>query len=406
MEGDLVKAIITNRTANFMKAELLEVIEAGNNRVAPPCPYFNDCGGCGLQHLRADYYRDFKKRVVENALRKSGFASASPEFVFLPPASRRRVQFRLLKVDEGYSLALMASRSHKKIAIDNCLILEENSQQFMPLLCDAINRQSFVDDISTISVTSVGPNVEIVISLQESSASIDRIEKYADYKEQIKKDLQLLTDIGCVSRVAISNKRQEILFELEKIPFRMEVGGFNIPLSHNTFLQASEAGQKLLTNFVVKHLACIDGKVDNKKSIVDLFCGVGCYSLALVKKLTMITSIDINNDVIVNILRVAEDNKLNIVGKKRNLFTNPLNRKELSVFDGVIINPPRAGAKEQCQQIAISDVNNVVMISCNPASFARDALCLSRAGFKLKEALAVDQFVWSPHIEIAAAFIR
>ena len=186
----------------------------------------------------------------------------------------------------------------------------------------------------------------------------------------------------------------------EVTPVEMQFGNYRVPLPANAFLQAAADGQKQLTDFVLKHL----GKA---KSVADLFAGLGTYSYPA-SDLAHVHAVEVHNGTHHAMLAaIASHNLYNkISAEARDLFKKPMTVKELMRFDTVIINPPRAGAKAQVETLAKSNIKRVIMISCNPASFARDAKILKQAGFSVIDSLGIDQFVFSPHSEIAALFTR
>ena len=161
-------------------------------------------------------------------------------------------------------------------------------------------------------------------------------------------------------------------------------------------MQATREGARLLTKFA-KH------ETRGSKKILDLFCGIGTYAVTLCEDAT-VHAVDDHELMVMNLRNASRTANMRLTTEKRNLFTNPFSAYELSKFDGVVLNPPRSGAKAQVEQIAIAKLKNVVMISCNPATFARDAKILKNAGYALKNAASIDQFVYSPHLEIAAHF--
>lgn len=363
----------------------------GQQRVDAPCPHFTTCGGCSLQQMQESYYRDFKTKIVENALRQAGFGDVEVKTIFLLPASRRRAEFKLLKEKDKWQFAYMENRSHTKIAITNCLILEPELQKTLPLLQELVGALSFVDAIEAVSLTAADSGIDIVLQLSSSSKIMQRTVK-------LENEMKHIADMANIARISLTGQKSELLVTIENNALTMRLGSIDIPLPHDAFLQATSEGQRLLTDFVVLHTT-------NRKNILDLFCGIGTYSVSMAEW-AKIHAVDDHKLMIANLKEAALANNISLTAELRNLFTKPLVASELKGFDSVVINPPRLGAKSQCEQIANSAVASVVMVSCNPATFVRDVKILKNAGFTLKDALAIDQFVWSPHLEIAASFIR
>ncbi len=344
-----------------------------------------------MQHMQESDYREFKSRIVYNALKQAGFLNPEPNnIIFLPPASRRRVEFKFLKENGVYSLAYLGSHSHNKVAIKTCLILTPELQKTLPLLPGLLGQLAFARSIGSISLTTANSGAEMVISLSENIKP--------PTQEIAKAGLKKLADALKFTRINLTGSNYDSIASLENGDLTMHLGAIDMALPHNAFLQASAQAQQLLIEFILKNAGGI-------KHVSDLFCGIGTYSVPLAEK-SQLVAIDDHPEMITNLAQAAKTHKLSITTQRRNLFTKPLTAHELKTFGAVVINPPRSGAKAQCEELAASAVKCVVMVSCNPATFARDARILKNAGFTLKDTLAIDQFVWSPHLEIAASFVR
>lgn len=388
--GDVLNIRITHNTRELIRGEIIEIIKPGEKRIEAPCPHFAVCGGCSLQQMEIGYYQEFKRKIVSNALRQTGFMDATANTIFLPPASRRRAEFKLLKEEGKWHFAYLGRSSHTKTAITSCLILEPQLQNILPLLQDNIGSLPFVQDIESVSITKADSGLEVILQLNSVAKSL----KTGNFVSELKH----IAEAAYLTRIAIVNNAYEPLEAIENGALTMRLGNIDITLPHDAFLQATSEGQKLLTGFALSG-------TNGAKRIADLFCGIGTYSVAMAEN-ARVHAIDDHALMIANLKQVASSHKLNLTAETRNLFTKPLSASDLKSFDVVVINPPRLGAKSQCEQIALSNIRNVVMVSCNPATFARDARILKNAGFTLKDALAIDQFVWSPHLEIAASFVR
>lgn len=389
--GDRLRLRVIHETSEFKRCEIIDILEAGSERKEAPCPYFAACGGCTLQQMQDATYQQFKQKIASNAMRQAGFEAESVNTVFLPPASRRRAEFKLLKEHGRFHLAYMGNRSHNKVAIANCLILEPVLQKILPLLQDLVGNLTFVKDIESVSVTNADSGIEVVLELVRTANSKNLQNNEAE--------LRHLVDTLKLVRLSVTDSRLVPVFVVESGYLTMRLGEIDMPLPQDAFLQATKQGQKLLTEFAEK-------SVKGSKRTLDLFCGIGTYSVALATRTSTVHAVDDHFVMITNLRHAARTHNMRLTTEKRNLFVNPFTTQELKGFDAVIINPPRAGAKAQCEELAKSDIKNVVMISCNPASFVRDAKVLKNAGFTLKNVLAIDQFVWSPHLELVANFSR
>ncbi len=388
--GDRLKLRTIAETSEFKRAEIIEILEVGAQRKAAPCQHFSACGGCSLQQMNDDYYREFKTRIAQNAFRQAGF-EFSGAVSFLPPASRRRAEFKLLKESGKWLLAYHGNRSHSKVAIKTCLILEPALQKLLSPLQELIGNLPFVQDIDSVNITAADSGLEVALTLSRMAKIPSNISDIEGKLKYIASELKLV-------RISVADSRCVPFVLVENGYLSMRLGGIDMHLPTDAFLQATRQGQKLLTEFS-------QASLNGKKRVLDLFCGIGTYSVALAENSTVHASDD-HLIMVSNLRHAARSHNMRLTTEKRNLFVNPFTGAELSNFDGIVINPPRSGAKAQAEQIAHSDIKSVVMISCNPATFARDAKILKNAGFSLQNSLAIDQFVWSAHLEIAANFTR
>ena len=193
---------------------------------------------------------------------------------------------------------------------------------------------------------------------------------------------------------------------IEKAKPVINITGRQVFIPAGTFLQASDAGEKALISLVLKYLG------DTRGRIADLFCGVGTFSYPLSASLdNKVLAID-SSETLLNGFRQSVNKNMisNIEIKTRNLFKYPLDENELSGFDAVVFDPPRAGAEAQVKQLAALPEEKrplkIIAVSCNPHSFVRDAGILLSGGYKLAEVTLVDQFTYSNHSELVALFTK
>ena len=382
--GDVLSIRITQQTKEFMRGEIAQVVTQGPERITPPCQHFANCGGCSLQQLSDSAYKAFKQRVLSESLAHGGFPGTSADISFLASATRRRVDFKVQHSGKTLSLAFNGLRSHSLVPIDKCLILEPQLQSLVALLPSALSRLPGAQNIKAVSLTLADSGVDMLLELAGAPPMIE---------------LASLAKNLSIARIAtLDNKTISIAFEAA--PVTMRLGEYDVLLPPDAFLQAAKEGQKILTDFVLAHTA-------KAKNIVDLFCGIGTYSFPA-SRYARVHAVEMQGEAVESLNAAIDSNKIRgyLSTEARDLFQRPLTAPELARYDSAIVNPPRAGAKAQIEAIAASAIKNVVMISCNPASFSRDAKILKAAGFILTHAHGLDQFVWSPHLEIAAAFTR
>jgi 23S rRNA (uracil1939-C5)-methyltransferase len=382
--GDRLKIRIIHETKEALRGEIVEIISGGLERITPPCPYYSACGGCSLQHVSSDFYQQSQKRVLAQALAHGGFADIEAELIFLPAASRRRVEFKVTRTENGLSFAYYASRSRTLVPVANCLILEPALQALMAPLANALGKWPGTRFIKTVSLTAADSGIDMLL---DCAAPIEDMSL-----------LSALADGLKLARISISVAGQKTVTALSRTPVTMRLGDYDVALPPDAFLQASSEGQRLLTEAVMEG-------VEGAKSVADLFCGIGTYSFCL-SKIAHVHAVEMDADMVRGLKSMITLHGLpqRMSAEQRDLFKTPMTAKDLTRFNAVIINPPRPGAKTQVEEIAKSQIKKLVMVSCSPASFARDAKALKTAGFTIERAFGVDQFVYSPHLEIVAVF--
>lgn len=355
------------------RGQLVEVLSPSPERVEPFCPYYGLCGGCQLQHLSGAAYQAFKTNLVEAPLQHAGLDARVSRFILAHGAGRRRATLHARKDAAGY----MRIRSHDLLDIESCPILVPALQKRAPQIARAIGAQIGECDIS-FSATNTG--IDVGIRKARKGINEDRL-------------VALGNELG-VARLALEG--QMVLLRQQPT---ITMGKAEVELPIGSFLQATAEAENVLADYVL-------GAVGKSKSIADLFCGIGPFALRLAE-IAPVYAADSDKPATMALAKATRFTKgiKAITTKPRDLFRDPLTRFEL-VFDTVVLDPPRAGAEAQVKEIAVSKVKNVVMVACDPRTFARDAAILVQAGFRLSDLIAVDQFAYSTHVEVAATFRR
>jgi 23S rRNA (uracil1939-C5)-methyltransferase len=384
-QGDVLDIRIVHETKEALRGEIAAIVTAGPQRVQAPCPHFSLCGGCSHQHIAQQHYRDFKQGILHTALGYAGFRDYPADITFLPAATRRRAEFKILFDGNRLALAYHGLRSHDRIAIQSCIILTPALQNLLPPLAQVLGKLPFARELESVSITQADSGIDLLLELKKPMVVEEN-------------SLSALAETLNIGRISLQTG-SGIKTLLERHPIAIDCGGYAIAIPPHAFLQASKEAQILLTEKILAATAGV-------KSIVDLFCGIGTYSFPLAKSAQVLA---LEGDAtMASGLRAATHAHgiTTLTAKQRDLFKSPLTAKELSPFTAAIINPPRAGAKAQTEALAQSKIQKVVMVSCNPATFSRDAKTLKEASFSLESAQGIDQFAYSPHLEIVAVFSR
>ncbi len=366
------------------RAELVETLDASPERAAPICPWFGTCGGCAAQHMSASLYQAWKRGLVVEALEREGVAAKVGDLVDAHGAGRRRATFHA-RFPHGQpdEVGFMRARSHDIIAIDNCPLFSPGMAGAIPAahaLSGDLRGLMKPLDIG-VTATLDGLDVDLRGSGPLGRAETQKLARTAD----------------ALDLARVSNNGEIVI---ERRPPRVAFGEARARLPPGGFLQATEAGEAWLAAFAERELA-------DARKIADLFCGAGAFALRLAHQHEVFAA-DADPAAIAALARAAAmtPGLRKPRAETRDLFRRPLRADELAAFDAALIDPPRAGALEQARALAASALPLVVSISCNAATFARDARILIDGGFHIESVTPLDQFRFSAHVEIAAVFRR
>ena len=368
---------VVNAARERDRATLMAVLKASPQRIAPACRHFTECGGCALQHLEAEAYQHWKREKVVHALR--GVTSEIGVMVACAPHTRRRVVLAARRTDAGMALGFHRHLSPEIISISECPIS-------LPEIVAALDRLRALAEL----VCATTKSFRMAVTVTGSGLDVAVYESGTLGENQRRVASNFVMAQG-FARLSID---EEIVIEPRK-PVVM-FGNVAVAPPPGAFLQATEAAEQAMADIVGEHLK-------RAKKVADLFAGCGSFALRLAAKSEVhavegdaaaLSALDRGSRFATGLKRVT--------GERRDLFRRPLTFKELNGFDGLVFDPPRAGAEDQSKQIARSDVPFVAAVSCNPVTLARDLRILLDGGYTLKSVTPIDQFLWSPHVEAVA----
>jgi 23S rRNA (uracil1939-C5)-methyltransferase len=366
------------------RAELIETLSVAPERAEPICRWYGRCGGCAAQHMSAALYRGWKRGLVVEALKREGVESEVGELVDAHGAGRRRATFHArFPHGQADEVGFMRVRSHDIIAIDDCPLFSPGMTGAIPAARALSGDLRGLMKPLDIGVTATLDGLDVDL---RGSGPLERAEA---------QKLARTADVLDLARV--SNHGEVVI---ERRPPRVAFGQSLVTLPPGSFLQATEAAETLLAAFAERAFA-------DSKRVADLFCGAGAFALRLALRREVFAA-DADAAAIAALTRAAATTPglRKLATDTRDLFRRPLRADELAGFDAVLVDPPRAGALEQSRALAASVLPLVVSISCNAATFARDARILIDGGFRIEAVTPLDQFRFSPHVEIAAVFRR
>jgi 23S rRNA (uracil1939-C5)-methyltransferase len=364
------------------RRHLLRVETASPERVTPECPHFGVCGGCQTQHWDFARYGEWKRGLLVEALRQSGVETPVGELIDAHGEGRRRAVLHARRSPHGVlEVGFMGYRAHRIVSIDRCPVLAPALAGAIPAaweLAEAIGEGKPLD----IQVTATDSGLDVDV---RGSGPLGARQTAA------------LAPLAETLRLARLTRHGELIAQRTAPTARM--GRASVALPPGAFLQATAEGEAVLARLVLEHAG-------NAKAVADLFCGVGPFALRLAERARVVAA-DGDAAAIAALQQAARTPGLKpIEAEARDLFRRPFAPDELKPFDAVVFDPPRQGAEAQARQLAASKVPLLVAVSCNAATFARDARILAGGGYRLTAVTPVDQFRYSAHVEIVARFER
>jgi len=356
----------------------------GPHRIDPPCRHFPRCGGCQLQHVDDAAYAGFIVDRIAGALGAQGIDR--PPILpphLSPPLTRRRAALRAERIGRRVVLGFNEGASHRIVDMAECHILHPALMALIAPLRTLLALLLRDRRGAEVRLTLADQGVDVLIGKVEAEG-LSAAEALTDFANAQR-----------LARLAIDDGYgPQTRWEPEAAT--VTLGGVPVPLPHGAFLQATADGEAAL-------VAAVREAAGEATTVADLFAGLGTFALSLGNK---VYAAEGARDAALALKTAAGRAQRPIAVEHRDLFRRPLDAKELGRFDAVVLDPPRAGAKEQVDQLAASAVPRIAYVSCNPGTFARDAAALIAGGYRIEWIRPVGQFRWSTHVELAAAFAR
>ena len=390
LPGDRIAAKLRRDIDGVMRGDVIQIIEASPHRVAAPCPHYEACGGCTLQHASDAFYRDWKSGLVRDALDAKGLAPALwREPVFLPPGGRRRITFTAQKQGGAVALGYSRRRQRQVVAIDSCLIADPAIMALRPKLAALLAPLLQERQPATAFIQTIGSRFELVLTGAVGATGMP--------DALVRDGMATLADALAIDRVSWRANLGDLPEVIaERSPLRARFGALDVALPPLGFQQPTQAGEAAL-------VAAVMAALPASGRFADLFAGSGSFTGPMLAR----GAVDAfeNAAPAVGALDEAKG-ALALQAVRRDLYRAPLTREEAARYDAVVFDPPRAGAEAQARELAASAVPVLVGVSCNPATFARDARILVDGGYSLDRVQVIDQFTFSHHVELVAKFAK
>ncbi len=383
-------ATVRRDPQGLLRAEPVELLTPSAHRQTPPCPHYEQCGNCTLQHLDEKFYRAWKTFLVRDALRKVGLQPLRwLETAFVPPGTRRRATFTAVKQGSQVKVGFYQRRSQDVTDIQSCLVSDPELLVVQKALGRTLSPMLRAEQPLDIFLQKTLEGIDMVVT--------GAIGKSGQPDRAVAAGLGSLMQGTPVVRVSwrpLEGETARVLCGAKAV--HAQFGALKVPLPPAAFMQPTPEGEAALVAAVLKALP--DGGM-----YADLFSGCGTFAGPMLEK-GSVDAFEAVPGAVNALFSSSRGTRLKVF--RRDLFNNPLRRDEINRFDAVVFDPPRAGCEAQAYEMARSKARVLIAVSCNPATFARDARILVDGGYWLRSIQIIDQFAWSHHVEVVGVFTK
>lgn len=392
LPGDVIEARITGRRGDGQAAAVEAIVTASPDRVAPPCPHFDQgCGGCAVQHWSSAAQAGWKRDRLREALARGGYPDAAvAETVTTPPGRRRRADFAVRRGPGGIVLGFHMAGSAQVLDIAGCAVLDPRITALLAPLREMLRRLAALRREGSVVVNLLDTGPDLVLRTDGPLTAAERV-TLAGFSQQ-----------AGIPRVAWALKDGPAEIAAQTGPASITLSGAVLAPAPGAFLQASPDGEAAIIAAV---LAALPAKLAGRGRIADLHAGLGTLSVPLAAR-GRVTAFESEAAAVTALAAASGRAGVPVTATRRDLARQPLTVAELAAFAAVVLDPPHGGAAEQVPLLARSAVPVVIYVSCNPAALSRDARAFAQAGWTLAAATPIDQFVHSAQLEAVVAFTR
>ncbi len=386
LPGETVEAEPREKRGEGIAADLVEILSPSRHREPAPCGHFGTCGGCALQHWRHDAYTAWKVEQVGRALAQHGVAPPRFEPALAgAPGERRRADFVVRRQGRRMIAGFHERRSRGLVDVGTCVVVRPEITRLLEPLRAGL-----------AAVLPDGGAADAIVN--ETDSGLDlllRPHKRLDLSLGRREALVALAERADLARVSWGDRATAEPVVMRRTPI-LVFGDVRIEPPPGVFLQATRRAEATMR-------AAVTAWTGAAASVADLFAGIGALSLGHAGRLALFES---DRPAVAAADAAARRLGGKVRVERRDLFRNPLTARELAAFDAALLDPARAGAAAQAAELAQASVPRIVYASCDPGSFARDARTLQDGGYRLEKLMPLDQFLWSPHVELIALFVR
>ncbi|MCE9678077.1 23S rRNA (uracil(1939)-C(5))-methyltransferase RlmD [Shewanella sp. AS1] len=393
LPGERVTAQLVEQKKRHAKGKLLKIERASKERIAPPCPYYGQCGGCDQQHLELDKQRQYKGQTLVNLIEKMG--QTQVEEIAEPLVGdawhyrrKARLATQYLRETKELVLGFRALASDKVVGIAACPVLDAQLSQLLSPLQQTLNLLSARRSLGHVELIAVDSGPLVVLRITQALGEQDK-GKLSEFAQQHSAALVLLDGDGQLETISGS----------EALPY-YRLDECQLSFAPGSFIQVNgEMNRKMVT----QAMSWLD--VQSGERVLDLFCGVGNFTLPLAKAGAQVIGVEGVEAMVAQAKRNAAQSGIdNAAFYHADLSDDIATQPWLVRIDKLLLDPARAGAYESLQWLKKMKPKAVVYISCNPVSLARDCEPLLEQGYRLKKLGLVDMFPQTHHIEAMALF--
>ncbi|NTS78073.1 23S rRNA (uracil(1939)-C(5))-methyltransferase RlmD [Catenovulum sp. SM1970] len=392
LPDETVVAKVVNQKSSLAEAKMTKLIEASPNRVKPQCQYFEQCGGCQLQHLTHLSQLTAKQEMVTGLLHKAGWQGSLnwQDPIHAEPFHYRHRARLAAFYDKQKNTLLIGFRqnnSKRLVDIDSCSVIAKSLFTGLSELTSTVKQLEGKAHISHIDLNQI------------SKQPVVAIRAMADLS---KRDKQVLTELAKENSWALAiNDGNNYLWLSAEPELNYQVDEVTIDFALDDFTQVNPSINGKLVAKSLEWLA-----ISKDDTVVDLFSGLGNFTLPMAKRAKSVTGIEGSQAMVSKAKANAE---LNLLSNAAFLHADLFNEIDLSILKSanvIVLDPARAGAEAVCQTAKHWQASRVLYVSCNPNSLARDGKLLLEAGYQVKKVCVLDMFPHTSHIETLALFER
>ena len=366
------------------RGRLVDIVTPSPQRTAPICPSFGICGGCAVQTLAPAAYAAWKRGLLADALHHAKLSVDVDDLIDAHGEGRRRASFHA-RVDAAgrVKLGFMQARAHEVVDLAAC-----------PVLAPPMREALAAARALAGALAKAAKPLDFLVTATDTGLDVD-IRGYGALEAALMQQLIAVAERHDFARLS---NHGEILIA-RRTPL-LRIGRAQVPPPPGVFLQATAAGETALA-------AAVGAALAGSRRIADLFAGIGTFALRLAER-ARVHAVDVEEAPLAALIKAAHvtPGLQQVTTERRDLFRRPLDHKALADFDAAVFDPPRAGAEAQAKALAQSALPLVVAVSCNVQTFARDAALLCAGGYEIARVTPLDQFRYSPHVEIVGLFRR